>query len=80
MPYRKLYFENMEKQDVFLEIFRNNEGNLFISVGEDNMNSPFICLSPKDAIQIISELAFAFDLIDDNIELEGKMMWKGDSR
>jgi hypothetical protein len=83
MANKKIYFnENADNQTEF-EAYRNKDGDLFINVSPfpgTHSSDVWLVLPKKDAIELISELAFDFDLIDDDIELEGKMMWQGNSR
>jgi hypothetical protein len=82
MSTRKIYFTE-EEHESELEAFRNIDDNLFVclsSKGYPDLNNRYIALHKKDAIALISELAFDFGLVDDNPEHEGKMIWQGNPR
>jgi len=68
--------------EIQLQIHKNSEGNLFVCLipFPTHSSDEFIELSTEDAIDIISALAYQFNLIDDSLELQGKMMWNGKAR
>ena len=69
-------------EDMQLEIHENSEGNLFVCLipFATHSSDEFIELSKEDAIDIISTLAFQFDLVDDSEESEGRLYWNGNTR
>jgi len=82
MPSKRIYYPYGGDQSPQLEIFRNTSKNLFICLSpyESHSSDVFIELPISDAIEIITDLAFSFDLIDDDPKLKGKMIWRGKSR
>ncbi len=82
MGNKKVYFSD-ESEDNFpqLQMFKNTKDELFICISEFDTHSTDIslCLSKDDAIALISELAYQFDLVNDDIEYP-RPMWEGNPR
>lgn len=74
MPHKKIYFTDSENEDT-LQIYKNANGELFVSLGDD-MNNKYICLPKEDAMEIITELAYNFGLLADDAEREGLPTWQ----
>jgi hypothetical protein len=57
----------------------NEEGGLFIFLTEKDVmhNAIFITLNKEDAVELISELAWEFGLIDDQSMESGHYFWQG---
>ncbi len=83
MPVKKVYYSEMDGENtVELSAYMNTEGRLFVCVHDldgNDRNQDFISLNKEDSIDLVTDLAFMLGLIDDNPELEGKMIWKGGS-
>lgn len=82
MALSKTYYNDKDENSPHLTIHRNDKGDLFICLSPFPSHSEdvFLVLPPEDAKEIISELAFEFDLINDDPILDGKMIWEGASR
>lgn len=74
MPHKKVYFTESEHEDE-LQIYKNSNGELFIALGDD-INNNYISLPKEDAMEIITELAYAFGLLADDAEREGLPTWQ----
>ncbi len=74
MPHKKVYFTQSENEDE-LQIYKNANGELFVSLG-DEMNNRYIALPKEDAMEIITELAYEFGLLADDVEREGLPTWQ----
>ena len=74
MPHKKVYFTESEHEDD-LQIYKNTNNELFVSLG-DEINNRYITLPKEDAMEIITELAYAFGLLADDVEREGLPTWQ----
>ena len=82
MATKRIYYTEDETKSsgCELQIYPNEQDELYINLesDEEHLGSKWIALPEKDAIEIITRLAYYYDLIDDSPELEGKYMWTGD--
>lgn len=82
MATRKIYYNesDLSKNMAELEMYQNDKEELFIDLTHPETDeAQFVSLSKEDAIKLISELAFQFDLIDDELA-SPKMIWNGKNR
>jgi hypothetical protein len=83
MASKKIYFNESSENPVELEAHQNSKGELFINVSpfpDTHSSDVWLTLSKEDAIDLISDLAYDFDLIDETEYLEGRIYWKGNTR
>lgn len=80
MGSKKIYYTDKESESE-LQAYKNVNGELFISLTADTAMEEiqFIALDKEDAIALISELAFEFDLVNDDLEYP-RPMWEGNPR
>lgn len=73
MPKQVRYYGTDE--DVLLGIYRNADGNLYVSI-EDvlNMTQVYVELPPNEAQEIITDLARGFDMLHEE-GMEGKALF-----
>lgn len=74
--------EIASSSEMELTICKNEDGGLYINLSPflTHSSDEFIVLPPEDAIEIITNLAFQFGLIDNSPNIEGKMLWKGNDK
>jgi hypothetical protein len=82
MGTKKVYFEDGKEEEFpQLTMHRNKDGNLFVGISEFETHSTdlCLCLSEEDAITLISELAWQFNLVDDQSMDSGHYFWQGNT-
>jgi hypothetical protein len=81
MGKRTVYFDERSNEETTLEAYCNTNGDLYVCMSpfESHSGDIPIIIPHKDAITLISKLAYEFGLVNDDSMDSGHYFWEGEN-